>query len=92
MKNGKKVLFVYCYAPATQGKLKNVGGSHPPIGILYPAAVLEKQGHEVKISDRYKRIVREFYLRPTYLINFLKRFSWLELSYMTKMFGSFTKM
>lgn len=61
----KKVLLVYCYAPATQGKLKKVGGSHPPIGILYPAAVLEKQGHEVRVSDELvnddtEKIIRDF--------------------------------
>ena len=45
-----------------------------------------------EVEKRHKRIVREFYLRPTYLINFLKRFSWLELNYMIRMFSSFTKM
>ena len=66
----RKVLFVYCYAAATQGKLKNVGGSHPPIGILYPAAVLEKEGYEVRVSDELvndntERIIQEF--RPEVL-------------------------
>ncbi len=34
-----------------------------------------------EIEKRHKKIVREFYLRPIYLINFLKRFSFLELGY-----------
>ena len=45
-----------------------------------------------EIEQRHKRLLREFYLRPTYLINFLRRFSWLELSYLVKMFSSFKNM
>jgi radical SAM superfamily enzyme YgiQ (UPF0313 family) len=47
----KKVLMVYCYAAATQGKLRNVGGAHPPIGLLYAAAAVEREGHQVRVSD-----------------------------------------
>src|SRR3989344_1918795 len=47
----RKVLMVYCYAKATQGKLRDVGGAHPPIGLLYTAASIEKTGHNVKVSD-----------------------------------------
>ena len=45
-----------------------------------------------EIEKRHKRLVRAYYLRPTYFINFLKRFSWLELGYMVRMFNSFTSM
>ena len=68
--NRRKVLFIYCYSPATLGSLKKVGGSHPPIGLLYPAAMLEKEGHEVRISDELvgddsEKIIKEF--RPDVL-------------------------
>ena len=61
----KKVLMVYCYAEATQGKLKNVGGGHPPIGLLYAAASIESAGHIVKVSDELvnddtEKIIEEF--------------------------------
>lgn len=61
----KKVLLVYCYAKATQGGLKNVGGAHPPIGLLYAAAVVEKFGHETRVSDELvnddsEKIISEF--------------------------------
>lgn len=61
----KKVLLIYCYASATQGKLKNVGGAHPPIGLLYAAAVAEQSGHKVKVSDELvgddsEKIIAEF--------------------------------
>src|SRR3989338_5694272 len=61
----KKVLMVYCYAEATQGKLKNVGGGHPPIGLLYAAASIESAGHIVRVSDELvnddtEKIIEEF--------------------------------
>ena len=45
-----------------------------------------------EITQRHKKLVRQFYMRPAYIINFIKRFSWLELKYMIKMFVSYTKM
>lgn len=65
MPQKRKVLMIYCYAEATQGKLKNVGGGHPPIGLLYAAASIEKAGHIVKVSDELvnddsEKIIEEF--------------------------------
>ena len=44
------------------------------------------------VNKRHKKMIRGFYLSPTFLINFLKRFTFLELIYLFKMFTSFRKM
>lgn len=33
------------------GKLADVGGTLPPLGLLYLAGSLEREGHEVSVND-----------------------------------------
>lgn len=45
-----------------------------------------------EIVGRYKRFLRSFYLRPAYILRFMKRFSWKECVYMMRMSVVFVKM